>query len=81
MLVIDPGVCIHCGVCVPECPAEAIRSEDEPDVEQWLILNAEYVKLWPVIARKGQPPADAKLWDQEPNKFDRFFSSAPGQGS
>ncbi len=23
-LVIDPDVCIDCGVCVPECPVEAI---------------------------------------------------------
>jgi ferredoxin len=81
MLVIDPGVCIHCGVCVPECPAEAIERDDEPGVEKWLLLNSEHARLWPVIARKGQPPSDAKLWDQEPNKFDRFFSSLPGQGS
>ena len=24
MLVINPDECIDCGVCVPECPAEAI---------------------------------------------------------
>lgn len=28
--IIDPGVCIDCGVCVPECPVGAIvGSEDE----------------------------------------------------
>ena len=81
MLVIDPGICIDCGVCVPECPAEAITDGDEPNLEKWLLLNAEYARMWPTIVRKGKPPADAKLWDQEPNKFERFFSVAAGEGS
>lgn len=28
MLVIDPDECIDCGACEPECPVEAINSED-----------------------------------------------------
>jgi NAD-dependent dihydropyrimidine dehydrogenase PreA subunit len=28
-LVIDPDECIDCTLCEPECPAEAIFSEDE----------------------------------------------------
>ena len=63
---------------VIHCPAEAIRSEDEPNVEKWLILNTEYVNCSRSLRARGQPPADAKLWDQEPNKF---FGWAPGQGS
>ena len=27
-LFIDPEVCIDCGACVPECPAEAIYEEN-----------------------------------------------------
>ncbi|AHX11272.1 4Fe-4S binding domain protein [Neorickettsia helminthoeca str. Oregon] len=27
-LVIDPEVCIDCGVCVPECPIEAIVNDE-----------------------------------------------------
>ncbi|QHD65100.1 ferredoxin family protein [Neorickettsia findlayensis] len=27
-LVIDPDVCIDCGVCVPECPIEAIINDE-----------------------------------------------------
>ena len=34
-LYIDPEECIDCGACVPECPVEAIFSEDEVP-EQWL---------------------------------------------
>jgi NAD-dependent dihydropyrimidine dehydrogenase PreA subunit len=43
-LFIDPDVCIDCGACEPECPAEAIFDEDELP-EQWssyLDLNAEF---------------------------------------
>jgi len=29
MLVINPNECIDCGLCVPECPVEAIIPEDE----------------------------------------------------
>ncbi|WDM85387.1 ferredoxin family protein [Ehrlichia sp. JZT12] len=28
MLVIDPDQCIDCGVCVPECPVDAIVADD-----------------------------------------------------
>ena len=32
MLVIDPDTCIDCGLCIPECPIQAIWTEDElPD--------------------------------------------------
>ncbi|OQY47596.1 MAG: ferredoxin [Anaerolineaceae bacterium 4572_78] len=42
-LVIDPEECIDCGACVPECPVEAIYSEDElPDgMEDALAFNEE----------------------------------------
>ena len=30
MLVIHPDECIDCGVCEPECPAEAIMPDTEP---------------------------------------------------
>lgn len=42
MLVIHPDECIDCGVCEPECPAEAIVPDTEPDAEKWLELNREY---------------------------------------
>ena len=29
-LVINPDECIDCGVCEPECPAEAIKPDTEP---------------------------------------------------
>jgi ferredoxin len=50
MLVIDPSACIDCGVCVPECPVDAIKSdcdEDESieDLTKWLLYNAEQSKI------------------------------------
>ena len=30
MLVIHPDECIDCGVCEPECPANAIKPDTEP---------------------------------------------------
>ncbi len=80
MLVIHPVVCIDCGVCEPECPAEAIKPDTEPGLTTWLGLNAEYSKSWPNITAKREPPADGKEFDGKPNKFNDFFSPEPGQG-
>ena len=43
MLVINPSECIDCGVCEPECPAEAILPDTESGLEQWLELNTKYL--------------------------------------
>jgi ferredoxin len=80
MLVIHPDECIDCGVCEPECPAEAIKPDTEPDLGTWLKLNADYAKLWPNITAKREAPPDAKEFDGRENKFAEFFSSEPGQG-
>ena len=42
MLVIHPDECIDCGVCEPECPADAIRPDTEPDMEKWVEFNRKY---------------------------------------
>ena len=81
MLVIDPDVCIDCGVCEPECPPEAIKPDTESGLERWLTLNADYAKKWPNIIQKGTPPVDAKAHDGEDNKFEKYFSEKPGSGS
>jgi ferredoxin len=78
MLVIHPDECIDCGVCEPECPAEAIKSDTESGLERWLTLNAEYAAKWPNITKKGTPPADAAAWDGVPDKYPEHFSAKPG---
>nr|MBP9182951.1 ferredoxin family protein [Fuscovulum sp.] len=52
MLVIHPDECIDCGVCEPECPADAIRPDTEPDMEEWVSFNRKYAAMWPVITTK-----------------------------
>ena len=42
MLVIHPDECIDCGVCEPECPADAIKPDTEPGLDKWLKVNTEY---------------------------------------
>ena len=50
MLVIHPDECIDCGVCVPECPAEAIFPDtDIEGAQHWLELNHKFANLWPNI--------------------------------
>lgn len=45
-LYIDPDVCIHCGLCEPECPVDAIFADDElPDKWRGFIqINADYYR-------------------------------------
>jgi ferredoxin len=44
MLYIDPETCIDCGLCVDECPVDAIFNEDDlpEEMEQFIARNAEY---------------------------------------
>jgi len=81
MLVIHPDECIDCGVCEPECPIEAIRPDTEDGLEKWLEINQKYASEWPNITVKGDPPADGKDFEEEKDKFDKYFSANPGEGS
>ncbi len=71
-LVIDPDECIDCTLCVPECPVNAIYAEDDvpEDQQQFLKLNAELAKGWPVITEKKDAPPDAAEWENKPNKIE-----------
>ena len=70
-LYIDPDECIDCTLCEPECPVEAIYSEDElpPGQEKFLELNAELSQEWPVITEMKDPPADADEWRDVKDKL------------
>jgi len=45
-LYIDPDVCIDCGLCVDECPVQAIFPQDDLPAEwtQYVQLNADWYK-------------------------------------
>jgi ferredoxin len=80
MLVINPNECIDCGVCEPECPAEAIVPDTEVGQERWLEINAQFSAEWPNITRKREQPADADEHKGEAGKYEKYFSADPGQG-
>ncbi|MBX2854157.1 MAG: ferredoxin family protein [Rhodobacteraceae bacterium] len=80
MLVIQPDECIDCGVCEPECPADAIRPDTEPGLEPWLEINRKYSEAWPRLTKKRDPLPDAEKHDGESGKFEKFFSETPGAG-
>ncbi len=70
-LAIDPEECIDCTLCEPECPVEAIYSEDDlPDeLVHFLELNERLAAKWPVITAQKEAPPDAKEWEDVPNKL------------
>jgi ferredoxin len=76
MLVINPEECIDCGVCVPECPADAIRADTEAGAEPWVEINRRWSAVWPGITEPGQRPADADAWVDVPGKYARFVDPA-----
>ena len=73
-LVINPDECIDCTLCVPECPVNAIFAEDDvpPEQNQFIALNAELAKKWPVITEKKPAPDDAAQWENVPNKIEHL---------
>ena len=78
-LVIHPDECIDCGVCEPECPAEAIVPDTEPDVEKWMEINTKFSETWPNITRKIDPLPDADDWKDKVGK-ESELSENPGKG-
>jgi ferredoxin len=69
-LVIDPEVCIDCALCVPECPVDAIYEENDlpENMREFIELNAELAKTWPVIDESKEPLPDAEDWADVPDK-------------
>lgn len=64
-LVIDPEECIDCTLCEPECPVNAIYADDDlpADQAEFLALNEELSRGWPVINEGKDPLEDADEWD------------------
>jgi ferredoxin len=71
-LAIDPDECIDCTLCEPECPINAIYPEDDVPAgqEQFVALNKELAKAWPVITVRKDALSDAKEWENKENKLD-----------
>lgn len=70
-LAINPDECIDCGVCVPECPANAIVADNDlPDAEKvfWLDINTRTSSKWPNITKKKSALPDADDWNGKTGK-------------
>jgi len=70
-LAINPDECIDCALCEPECPVNAIFSEDElPDkFQNFMEINKRLSEKWPNINVKKDPPADADEWREVEDKL------------
>ena len=88
MLVINPEECIDCGVCEPECPAEAIVPDSDPralasvapnEATSWAELNRDMAGDWPNITRKKDGLPDADDHKAETGKYEKYFSAEPGK--
>ncbi|MDE1149502.1 MAG: ferredoxin family protein [Azospirillaceae bacterium] len=80
-LVIHPDECIDCGVCEPECPAEAILPDTDGRAEQWLEMNRQFATLWPNLNRKKAALPEADAFKNVPDKYKTYFSDKPGSGN
>ena len=70
-LVISPDECIDCGVCEPECPVDAIFSEDELPADQikFIEINEQLSKEWPNITQKKDALSQADKYKNQKDKF------------
>ena len=73
-LAINPDECIDCTLCVAECPAEAIFAEDDvpADQQDFIQINAEMSKIWPVISSRKEPMPDADANNGRKGKRDEI---------
>jgi ferredoxin len=72
-LSINPDECIDCGVCIPECPIDAIVADtDLDDLKKtfWLEINTKTSASWNPITKKKPALPDAEYWKDKPNKID-----------
>lgn len=71
-LAINPDECIDCGVCLPECPIDAIVPDNDTgvDIEFWTNLNRRLSKKWPNITKRKPALPDHAEWKDKPNKLD-----------
>jgi len=82
MLVINPDECIDCGVCVPECPVDAIFSDTElpePERIKWLEINTQYSNEWPVITDQKDPLPNHIEFTDITDKYEKYFKQV-GEG-
>lgn len=77
MLVINPDECIDCGVCIPECPEEAIYQTDDED-DPWFKHNLYFAEEanWPNITDAKDPMPEYEKYSGQSDKT-KLFKKLP----
>jgi len=77
-LVIDPEVCIDCGLCPPECPTLAIFAEEDLPSKwhDFIEINARLSPQWPVIDAQKAPLPGADEAAKEEDKRGQLDTNA-----
>ena len=70
-LVIHPEEWIDWALCEPECPVDAIFSEDELPKDQipFIEINAEQSEIWPNITEEKSPLPEAEKYKNIKDKI------------
>ena len=61
-MIIDPDVCINCGLCLPECPVGAIVASEDED-KAYAAINKELTPTY-----KNNPPAPERPKNDPPRR-------------
>lgn len=72
MLAIDPDACIDCGVCIAECPIEAI-SEEKDHLIDWIEKARYFTSIWPSITKSKPALEDAELYKEQKDKYEKYM--------
>ena len=70
-LVINPEECIDCSLCEPECPIDAIISDEDitDENKHFLEINKRLSEKWPILTEMKKAPEDAKEWENKKDKL------------
>ena len=79
-LVINPDGCIDCGVCIPECPEEAIHADTTlpEDQAHFVEINRDLSRQWPVIVEALPHLPDASAHRGASGKLQLLRTWPPG---
>ena len=78
MLVINTDECIDCGVCIPECPEEAIFLTNDKN-DPWYKHNEYFGKIWPNITKQKSPMPEYEQYSNSTEDKTKLFKAAPGK--
>lgn len=72
MLVINPDECIDCGVCVPECPEDAIYETTDTE-DKWYKHNEYFANKWPNITESKDPMPEYEQYSNSSEDKTKLF--------